>query len=320
MLDPLGLENKMLSRRVIVCGLLVFTFCPANVAEAVTFTELICFGDSLTDTGNMNYMSLGIAPGAGYWQGRFSNGPTWVEDLAGRLGLPAPAADRPPGGGTNYATGGAKTDQTYTFLIGYYGMDTQVARFGNDVGSSWDGSSALVTVWGGANDYIDNIGTPSTVPAYNLKDRIDELHTIGARNFLCCNLPPLGQTPRYRGTANEANADARSVEFNAAFAAIVDQLRIDYTDSTFYYLDVHSYFQDILANPGAYGLTNVTDEAMSVPGANVDEYLFWDDLHPTRAAHALLGQTAHGVVPEPATMGLMALGALALLRCRRRRK
>ena len=53
------------------------------------------------------------------------------------------------------------------------------------------------------------------------------------------------------------------------------------------------------SNPAQYGLTNVNTPcfsgAIDRPGtvcANPDEYLFWDSVHPTAAAHQIFGDFA----------------------------
>jgi phospholipase/lecithinase/hemolysin len=58
-------------------------------------------------------------------------------------------------------------------------------------------------------------------------------------------------------------------------------------------------------------LTNVTgqciDPSAQNPTAcsNPDQYLFWDDFHPTTRAHEILAQEfANAAVPEPATFVL----------------
>src|SRR5215813_14070278 len=61
-------------------------------------------------------------PSPPYFDGRFSNGPVWVEDFAANSGLKVDPALR---GGTNYAVGGAKVgtdidsmkNQLLVFLI-----------------------------------------------------------------------------------------------------------------------------------------------------------------------------------------------------------
>jgi phospholipase/lecithinase/hemolysin len=58
---------------------------------------------------------------------------------------------------------------------------------------------------------------------------------------------------------------------------------------------------DIVADPTAFGLTNATTACIT-PGVppfactNPDEYLFWDGIHPTTAAHAIIAQEAAAVL------------------------
>lgn len=81
-------------------------------------------------------------------------------------------------------------------------------------------------------------------------------------------------------------------------------------------LDAHALFDAMVADPAAFGLTNVTDGCTSLfvaqtPCTSADRYLFWDEVHPTTAVHALLAAEALQAVPEPAALLLMApaLGA-----------
>ena len=78
----------MISARQITCaGLTLIGVSLANITataqQAVpAFTRIVLFGDSLSDVGNVNNQTFGISPGSGYWNGRFSNGPVWVENFA----------------------------------------------------------------------------------------------------------------------------------------------------------------------------------------------------------------------------------------------
>jgi hypothetical protein len=70
-------------------------------------------------------------------------------------------------------------------------------------------------------------------------------------------------------------------------------------------------FNQALADPAAFGLTNVTDAAAPglEPGensyntsqiaANANEYVFWDDLHPTATVHAHLAERALSLLTLP---------------------
>ncbi|MGK0190016.1 MAG: phospholipase/lecithinase/hemolysin, partial [Verrucomicrobiales bacterium] len=54
-------------------------------------TEVVVFGDSLSDNGNVNALTFGFVPSDDYFGSRvFSNGAPWVRFLAGGLGVTNP--------------------------------------------------------------------------------------------------------------------------------------------------------------------------------------------------------------------------------------
>jgi outer membrane lipase/esterase len=82
----------------------------------------------------------------------------------------------------------------------------------------------------------------------------------------------------------------------------------------------------LVSNPVMFGFSNVTDACLSVSAcvngtlAQQNEYLFWDDVHPTTGAFSLLaGQFTAAVVPEPADSVLIAAGVLLVIAATRRR-
>ena len=95
---------KML-RRAVIAVLALGIVSPATARAGLT--QIVAFGDSLIDTGNV-FAATGQPP-APYYDGRFSNGPVWVEYLAGRLGIAArrpasPAGRTTPGAGPRPAS------------------------------------------------------------------------------------------------------------------------------------------------------------------------------------------------------------------------
>jgi phospholipase/lecithinase/hemolysin len=52
--------------------------------------------------------------------------------------------------------------------------------------------------------------------------------------------------------------------------------------------------------------------------ANPDQYLFWDGVHPTAAAHRMLGDAFMAAVPEPGGIALLLVALLAMAVIRRR--
>ena len=85
-------------------------------------------------------------------------------------------------------------------------------------------------------------------------------------------------------------------------------------------------FNSVVADPALYGLTNVTTACYSgfvAPNpagtecANPNQYLFWDQVHPTAAAQSILAGAILRVVPEPSTPMLLVATLFALAVSRR---
>ncbi|KAJ2559129.1 hypothetical protein EV175_000487, partial [Coemansia sp. RSA 1933] len=73
---------------------------------------LYVFGDSLSDTGRLHTITLGLVPPEPYWEGRFSSGPLWIEYVAQLQGLDL----------ENYAVGAAETSDSEPQLFGLLQM------------------------------------------------------------------------------------------------------------------------------------------------------------------------------------------------------
>lgn len=252
-----------------------------GLAWPAEFNRIVCFGDSLTDVGNTNSATFGFAPGAGYWQGRFSNGPVWVEYFAGEVNVTSPT--RSTANGWNYAYGGAKSGSGTVSLV-IPNCSNQVDRFLNRTSPT---ANDLIVVWIGGNDYLDG-GTNTALVVSRISADITKLYNRGARQFLIPNMPPLGSTPRYRGTADEAPKNALMVQHNQGLAAEMATLRLVRPGIKITEANVHAAMTAILQNPSLFGFANTTAQAKNLSGINASQYFFWDDVHPTTAAHLRL--------------------------------
>ena len=74
---------------VIMCVGVFLTVAGAERTQAQQFSGLFVFGDSLSDSGRLFALTGGAIPlSPSNFNGRFSNGPVWVESFAPALGLP----------------------------------------------------------------------------------------------------------------------------------------------------------------------------------------------------------------------------------------
>ena len=277
------------------------------------FSSVIAFGDSLSDNGNYYRLVNKLtpltpqdgSPPLPYFYGRYSNGPVAVELLAANLGVTL----------HDFAVGGATS--------GLANEDPRFPRSGV-LGQVQDyvaanerlDDDALYVVWGGANDFLGatNLGAPGVAQAVignainNLTQSIGTLYAHGARHFLVPNLPDLGLTPLNQG-AQAPQATYLSTVFNQAYAAALQALGQQLRYSDIHTVDVAALLEKVAANPGFYQFQNVTDKCVGDPtyfcilnsfnSGSAAGYLFWDDVHPTASAHALLaGQFAAAVAPN----------------------
>lgn len=291
-------------RKLAVVLIVLFT----GSARAVTFSDMTVFGDSLSDVGNIDSATLGLQPGSGYFDGRFSNGELYVEYLARGLGLavPTPSTD----GGRNYAYGGAWAADQPDVLVDLLveDLDEQVPNY---LAERTPTADELFIVFAGGNDLVADPGNVNAAIA-SIRDELDRLADAGARHFFVPNLLPLGMVPRFRGTAGEQPRNDAVALFNQELADVLDDLEADVADASIYRLDLAMLFAQVFADPAAFGFTNVTDPAMGQAGIDADAYLFWDDLHPTTAGHALLADLALAAIPEPGVTVLFVVGFTAM--------
>ena len=100
-------KSELLKLGGIALLVVLFAACP-ELLYGGRFSEIVVFGDSDSDTGNVYELSGEMQPKSPpYFEGRWSNGPVWVEYLAERFDVAAPMPSLL--GGKNYAYAGAKT-------------------------------------------------------------------------------------------------------------------------------------------------------------------------------------------------------------------
>lgn len=275
-------------------GLVLIGLCFGGLhgyAKSKPFSHVPTFGDSLSDTGNFYRLSGGYPPPP-YFEGRFCNGPLWVEYLAAELGMNYDAMD-------NFAVAGATTS-TINSNDGagqkYPGLLNEVESFINAGGAS-EPERALYVVAAGANDFSVGLGSgasPQSIIANGVNNTVaavQRLRGAGARFIIVMNVPDLGVTP----LALESGDGALLTQLCAAYNQVLNMAldRLAQAGIPTIRLDAFTVLDNMAMNPAAYGFSNVTVPfLLAPPGSSVDDFLFWDPFHPTTKAHKVLAQEA----------------------------
>ncbi len=290
--------------------LTIIAVLPKSASSAnLKFDDIYVFGDSLSDDGNVFKASGNSFPPPSYFQGHFSNGPGWVEQLAPLLGLK-------PNPNTNFAFGGATTGTDNTLNTSFQtplsitlpGLQQEINTFTAPLKAAHQSTdpNALYIVWAGANDYLPTVSSfmPFQQPdtsVKNISDAVTSLAGVGAKNIMVVNLPNLGEIPLTIGSPLSEPLDALTQAHNSALAATLKGLRLSlgsYVNIILF--DVNSVFSHARKSPGNFGLTNVTtacfNQTTFTVCANPNEYLFWDAQHPTTTVDTVIANSAYGML------------------------
>jgi phospholipase/lecithinase/hemolysin len=298
---------------------------PAPVFPGL-FDNIYVLGDSLSDQGNLFIGTSAIvgpaaaAPGADhYFDGRFSNGPIYADVLAQALGVPLGPSLL---GGNNFAFGGART--TYNISEAPFGplpagalpssLNRQIDAFKT---RNINDPNGLYIVFSGSNDIGDILAlgmNPAVVIPTLLTgvlNAIDAFKDAGAQTILVPNVPDLGRTPVLLG--NPA-ASAAGTFFSTLYNSALHNALATVSGTHIIEFDTFGFLTELVTNPGAYGLTNVTTPCYSgfvdpnpagTECATPDTFAFWDRIHPTSRVQYFLGEALLRAVPTPSTFSLV---------------
>jgi phospholipase/lecithinase/hemolysin len=303
--------------------------------------EMVFFGDSLTDDGNLLKIMKIIPKSPPYYKGRFTNGITWAEQVGNYF------YHKSYINYANYCYGGATTiphsivtDKFISPMLLQTELDSYFAGtpFKNR-------SDTIFSLWIGANDYLYETTPEINGITTNVTNKIEEsaikLLKSGAYGVLLMNLPDLALTPFAKNHHIETRLHNMVVMHNAKLTEIARKLSTAYPNKVVYF-DIYNTFNDVLSHPDEYnskyhthitntqgscwlgsvwGMKNtktnlakdlqaaginqslaespalqhaytqgISYELGNVPCDDSDQYVFWDDLHPTAVVHNVLGQ------------------------------
>lgn len=225
---------------------------------------------------------------------------------------------------------------------------------------SFDASSTLFTFWMGPNDALYWLNTKpiGSVDGFtsgtingdppvqanaenmlknsmmNIATGIQALINNGAQQVLVPNLLDFSKAPAFSGDpVQAATIQALVLGFNQGLVQTLDQLRLANPAVDIMDFDTAGLFDRIFANPGSYGYSNISQACTSIydsttfaPGCSplAAGWLFWDGVHVTSSAHAVIAAEMFKTVyevpgPLPVAGGVVAFGWARRLRCRHRK-
>jgi outer membrane lipase/esterase len=317
-------------QRSLLAATIALSLATSGAATAQPFSNVYFFGDSVTDSGNFKSV---LPPGTGLFT--TNPGPVWSQVFAQHFGLSAIPSTA---GGTNYAYGGARVallpgvvDSPLSPLAALP-VTTQVAQY---LAKGPADPNAIYSLQAGGNDFFFQFGrllagaaTPAEVQAalgtaaVQLGSQAAILQAAGARYLMVWTAPDMGTILSGVATGQGPTLTALSNAFNQTLFATMNAAGVQGIR-----LNGAALQNEVLRNPSAYGLSNVTGIACTTP-PNVtiatcnpstlvspnaaNTYFFANGAHPTTAFHQILGDYAISYIEGPRQIGALANAPFAV--------
>jgi phospholipase/lecithinase/hemolysin len=272
----------------------------AKAFDLSNFKHLVVFGDSLSDNGNAYFRTAGQDPPGPplstgpYYDGRWSNGPIWVDDFPSLAGLPpiTPFFVN-PGSGTNVAVGGSTSSPVVrSASTSSTPLTVQISAFVAEHGGRIPGND-LYLIWIGADDFILAGSRNPNLTVAGIAAGVAQLRQAGAKACVVVTVPDVSVTPvvKAAGTAlaakNFVTAVNAALRNAAPFLAWILGIQLEL-------IDINPLLYDLVNHPGGHGFLNSSGYALnpSTGGEDLDpnDYVFFDGLHPTMRVHELIAE------------------------------
>ena len=290
----------------------VFALLFSTFVSATPLNRIVVFGDSLSDNGNLyEYMKHQLPVSPPYYEGRFTNGPVWVELLMQSY-YPTNSQEHL----LDYAFGGAGVMEDDENDDGFFTLRREMDSYFLTHQDRADEQSMYV-VWIGANNYLsmpDDVEKSLADVNKGIKNSLQRLVDKGAQYILVVNLPDLGSTPAARYFDAVDILAYVSNMHNTILKKNVVEFQDRYPAIQWIYFDVKRTFDDMLKNPEQFGFTNATGTCyeaadlksspksilkmvstinkphLDLKNDHCAGYLFFDPVHPSAAAHKLMAE------------------------------
>lgn len=271
-------------RRAVTLSLLLF----AAIAYAQPVSKLIIFGDSLSDNGNSyEYSHHQKPPKSFYYEGRYSDGPIWIDYVLKQL-----FENNPHPSILNYAFGGAGVlySKSQSFTLSQE-IDSYLLTHHSTDPDSW------FVVWIGSNDYFlnpDMTETMSKKIVAEISRNLLRLAQHDAHHIIIVAMPDLGLSPFANDLELQPQLSAISSRHNHLLQENILSLRTRFPKTDWQFVDMNPLLTQIMRHPKQYGFLHTVKRCLE-PGPNHGKlncanFVFFDQLHPTTQIHKIFSQ------------------------------
>lgn len=309
-------------KKIILLFLMLILNCLAQMsyAELPTFPKYYFFGDSLTDTGN--YTELKPAPcvrvNAPVTNLTGGNRPGTIWASVMQQGFNATPSSK---GGNDWATAGSETDAVVQQVNNY--LQHQPQADPNALYVFWVGANDVIEK---IYEHLQTRDSTIQTGMTNIGNSINQLYQAGARNFLVIALPDISITPlvsahlsikRYKSYIGLFHVLSKSVQkscldWNAALLDTSSKDGVALSKAPLAYLalndpEIRIYtwnpaplLDKVVADPTQFGFPRTINgtpnnqtawcTTAAATDSNPDNYIFFNYMHPSSRAHALLAQ------------------------------
>ncbi|KAJ3267962.1 hypothetical protein HDV01_003696 [Terramyces sp. JEL0728] len=259
---------------------MILALASLAIATPLHRPQNVAFGDSWTDNGHGSaVLTNGQWPPAFYYQGRFSNGPVWIEYYSKSVSANL----------VDFATGGATYDSS--LVQGYTGANGDVAApaVKDQILKYLPTNNKKVDyfVLAGGNDYFFGIGAgvvPSQVVAKAVADV--ELLLPTAKSVVVLNLPPLAPLPYFGGASTptaQLFAEYGQWHNGNLTAAFKNERNV-------HVFDTYTVVQKLI-NSGKYTLDSCVNATSLAVCSDPEKHIYWDQFHFTTTIHKKIAES-----------------------------
>ena len=267
------------------------------------FNQLVVFGDSYSDTGNVYQLTAETFPiSPPYYNGRYSNGPNWVDLLNVNKK-------------TSYAYGSATTDNnlvvglTKANTIPVPGIRQQVNTYLSESRPKQVQRKHRVhVIWGIGNDFVFSANPNPVASVNSLMGSVKALLDAGAKNLVVFNGQPAQLLPYSRLSGQPIQLFvALTTAINNLILANLITIKSNYPQANIHLFNASAVFTKIVSNTASVTFANTVDPCWIVTGPTTvtppcpipSDHVFVDLFHVSAPAHQIIADAVQPFFAGP---------------------